>query len=49
MGKNHKELDLTDQVAVKKSFAEKQPDAVILAAAFVGGSAPTPLGVNSMV
>ena len=40
---------MTDQVAVKKSFAEKQPDAVVLAAAFVGGSAPTPLGVNSMV
>ena len=35
--RSHKELDLTDQVAVKKFFDEEQPDAVVLAAAFVGG------------
>lgn len=27
----HKELDLTDQVAVKNFFDEEQPDAVVLA------------------
>ena len=37
IGCSHKELDLTDQVAVKKFFDEEQPDAVVLAAAFVGG------------
>ena len=37
VGKSHKELDLTDQVAVKKFFDEERPDAVVLAAAFVGG------------
>lgn len=37
IGRSHKELDLTDQVAVKKFFDEKQPDVVVLAAAFVGG------------
>ena len=37
IGRSHKELDLTDQVAVKKFFDEEQPDAVVLAAAFVGG------------
>ncbi len=37
VGRSHKELDLTDQVAVKKFFDEEQPDAVVLAAAFVGG------------
>ena len=37
VGRTHKELDLTDQVAVKKFFDEEQPDAVVLAAAFVGG------------
>ncbi len=37
VGKSHKELDLTDQVAVKKFFDEEKPDAVVLAAAFVGG------------
>ena len=37
VGRNHKELDLTDQYAVKKFFDEEQPDAVVLAAAFVGG------------
>lgn len=35
--RTHKELDLTDQVAVKRFFDEEQPDAVVLAAAFVGG------------
>ena len=37
VGHSHKELDLTDQYAVKKFFDEEQPDAVVLAAAFVGG------------
>lgn len=37
VGRSHHELDLTDQVAVKKFFDEEQPDAVVLAAAFVGG------------
>ena len=37
VGRSHKELDLTDQVAVKKFFDEEQPEAVVLAAAFVGG------------
>ena len=37
VGCSHKELDLTDQVAVKAFFDEEQPDAVVLAAAFVGG------------
>ena len=37
VGRSHKELDLTDQVAVKEFFDEEQPDAVVLAAAFVGG------------
>ena len=37
VGRIHKELDLTDQLAVKKFFDEEQPDAVVLAAAFVGG------------
>ena len=37
VGRSHKELDLTDQYAVKKFFDEQQPDAVVLAAAFVGG------------
>ena len=37
VGRTHKELDLTDQKAVKKFFDEEQPDAVVLAAAFVGG------------
>ena len=37
VGKSHKELDLTDQNAVKAFFDEEQPDAVVLAAAFVGG------------
>ena len=37
VGRSHKELDLTDQVAVRKFFDEERPDAVVLAAAFVGG------------
>ena len=37
VGRSHKDLDLTDQVAVRKFFDEEQPDAVVLAAAFVGG------------
>ena len=37
VGRSHQELDLTDQVAVKKFFDEEHPDAVVLAAAFVGG------------
>ena len=37
IGRSHKELDLTDQNAVKKFFDDEQPDAVVLAAAFVGG------------
>ena len=37
VGRSHKELDLTDLYAVKKFFDEEQPDAVVLAAAFVGG------------
>ena len=37
VGRTHKELDLTDQVAVKSFFDEERPDAVVLAAAFVGG------------
>ena len=37
VSRSHKELDLTDQYAVKKFFDEERPDAVVLAAAFVGG------------
>lgn len=37
VGRSHRELDLTDQVAVKAFFDEQRPDAVVLAAAFVGG------------
>ena len=37
VGRSHRELDLTDQNAVKVFFDEEQPDAVVLAAAFVGG------------
>ena len=36
VGRSHAELDLTDQYAVRKFFDEEQPDAVVLAAAFVG-------------
>ena len=37
VGRTHQELDLTDQYAVKAFFDEERPDAVVLAAAFVGG------------
>ena len=37
VGRTHKELDLMDPVAVKRFFDEEQPDAVVLAAAHVGG------------
>lgn len=37
VGRTHAELDLTDQQAVKRFFDEERPDAVVLAAAFVGG------------
>lgn len=37
IGRSHSELDLTDQMAVKRFFDEERPDAVVLAAAFVGG------------
>lgn len=37
VGRTHKELDLLDPVAVKTFFDEEQPDAVVLAAAHVGG------------
>ena len=37
VGRTHKELDLMDPVAVRRFFDEEQPDAVVLAAAHVGG------------
>lgn len=37
VGRSHKELDLTDAVAVKKFFDDEKPEVVILAAAHVGG------------
>ena len=37
IGRTHAELDLTDQLAVRRFFGEERPDAVVLAAAFVGG------------
>ena len=37
VGRSHNELDLTDQLAVRRFFDAEQPDAVVLAAAFVGG------------
>lgn len=37
VGKSHRELDLLDAVAVKRFFDEEQPEAVVLAAAHVGG------------
>lgn len=37
VGRGHKELDLTNQAAVKEFFDQEQPDAVVLAAAHVGG------------
>lgn len=37
VGRTHQELDLLDGAAVKKFFDEEQPEAVVLAAAHVGG------------
>ena len=37
VGRTHKELDLTDQAAVRAFFEEEKPDVVVLAAAKVGG------------
>ena len=37
VGRSHKELDLTDQYAVRDFFDQERPDAVVLAAAHVGG------------
>ena len=37
VGRSHSELDLLDGVAVKAFFDEQRPDAVVLAAAHVGG------------
>ena len=37
VGLTIQEMDLTDQVAVKEFFDREKPDAVVLAAAFVGG------------
>ncbi len=37
VGRTHQELDLLDGAAVKRFFDEEQPEAVVLAAAHVGG------------
>ena len=37
VGRTHSELALTDQLAVRRFFDAERPDAVVLAAAFVGG------------
>ena len=37
VGKSHSELDLLDPIAVRHFFDEEKPDAVVLAAAHVGG------------
>ena len=37
IGRTHKELDLTNQQAVRDFFAKERPDVVVLAAAKVGG------------
>lgn len=37
IGRTHKELDLTDQAAVRAFFEAEKPDVVVLAAAKVGG------------
>lgn len=37
VGRTHKELDLLDSVAVREFFDRERPDAVVLAAAHVGG------------
>ena len=41
VGRNHKELDLTDQVAVKRFFDEVKPDAVCWPPPSWGASWPT--------
>ena len=37
VGRTHAELDLTSQQAVRAFFDQERPDAVVLAAAYVGG------------
>lgn len=37
VGRSHSQLDLTDQLAVRQFFDRERPDAVVLAAAHVGG------------
>ena len=37
IGRSHKELDLLDPIAVREFFDQERPQAVVLAAAFVGG------------
>ena len=37
IGRTHKELDLTNQAAVREFFETEKPDVVVLAAAKVGG------------
>ena len=37
IGRTHRELDLTDQAAVRAFFETERPDIVVLAAAKVGG------------
>ncbi len=37
VGRTHQELDLCDQLSVRRFFDEERPQAVVLAAAFVGG------------
>lgn len=37
IGRTHKELNLTNQAEVRKFFETEKPDAVVLAAAKVGG------------
>lgn len=42
IGRTHAELDLLDSAAVERFFDEEKPDAVVLAAAHVGGIMATP-------
>ena len=37
VGRSHSELELLDAAAVRRFFDEEKPDAVVLAAAHVGG------------
>ena len=37
VGRTHSQLDLLDPIAVRTFFDQEQPDAVVLAAAHVGG------------